>query len=77
MDRGAWQTVVQWVTKSQIQLSDFHFLGGQGNQWGLSRPVLVGGIPERECQGWVLPDPGVQGRGGDGPVHLQFTLLIF
>ena len=26
MDRGAWQATVHGVTKSQTQLSDFHFL---------------------------------------------------
>ena len=26
MDRGAWRAIVHGVTKSQTQLSDFHFL---------------------------------------------------
>ena len=28
MDRGAWQTIVHGVAKSQTQLRDFHFLSG-------------------------------------------------
>ena len=38
MDRGAWRAAVYGVTKSQTQLSDFHFTCGQVND-SCSQPL--------------------------------------
>ena len=37
MDREAWRTVIHGVTKSQTQLSDFHYLSFMCNQVGLRK----------------------------------------
>ena len=46
MDRGAWQATVHGVTKSWIQLSDFHSLGILGLE--LKLDDFLGGLEKRE-----------------------------
>ena len=46
MDRGAWQATVHGVTKSWIQLSDFHSLGILGLE--LKLDDFLGGFEKRE-----------------------------
>ena len=57
MDRGAWQATVHGITKSQTQLSDFHFHQLKNAKTILVGYIKIGDKPDLSLRPWwVTPN---------------------